>query len=160
MKIFLTKIAFILALMLAGTFCFSQKSPANASVIKVTKFKPPVVSTVLGINGNGATITGDEANQLITLPLKITDASKNIYAIDSYQFLYKRKSTVEDEGGRRQVVFTTVADVFRTSPLPKIWIDNIQNGFQKSEELYFFDVVVKDKAGRKFFAPDLKLTIQ
>ena len=29
---------------------------------------------------------------------------------------------------------------------PKVWIDNLKGGFQKDEELYFFDIVVKDQA--------------
>ncbi len=85
----------------------------------------------------------------------------NSYPIDSYHFLYKRKGVIEDEEtGRKQVAFTTISELFEKSPLPKIWIDNIQNGFQTGEELYFFDIVVKDKAGRRFFAPDLKITVQ
>ncbi len=142
----------------ALSFAQVQQKPG---ITKVAKFKPPVVKSYLGINTNGASVTVDEANQLITLPLKITDAQNNVYPIDSYQFLYKRKGVVEDEeSGRKQVAFTTVADVFKTTPLPKIWIDNIQNSFQKGEEIYFFDLVVKDKEGRRFFAPDLKIAIQ
>lgn len=152
---------FFLLCTFTGFFCFAQESQKKPQITKVAKFKPPVVKPFLGINTNGASVTGDEANQLITLPLKITDAQNHIYSIDSYHFLYKRKSVIEDEKtGRKQATFTTVADVFKTTPLPKIWIDNIQNGFQKGEELHFFDIVVKDKAGRIFFAPDLKITVQ
>jgi hypothetical protein len=31
---------------------------------------------------------------------------------------------------------------------------------QKDEQLYFFDIVVKDKEGRDFFAPEIKITIK
>lgn len=144
-----------------GLFSFSQQDTGKASITKITKFKPPVVKTYLGVNTNDAKVTADEANQLITLPLKIADPQNNNYSIDSYHFLYKRKGAIEDEQtGRKQITFTTVSGLFETTPLPKIWIDNLQNGFQKDEEIYFFDIVVKDKAGRKFFAPDLKITIQ
>ena len=130
-------------------------------ITKVAKFKPPVVQTFLGINTNGAAVTKEEAAQLIALPLKITDAKKNAYTIDSYQFLYKRKSVVQDEEtGKKQSTFTTVADRFKATPLPKVWIDNLKGGFQKDEELYFFDIVVKDNTGRIFSAPELKITIQ
>ena len=115
----------------------------------------------MGANTNGAAVTRDEAQQLIALPLKITDANKNSYAVDSYQFLYKRKSVVQDEEtGKKQSTFTTVADKFKATPLPKVWIDNLKNGFQKDEELYFFDIVVKDNTVRIFSAPELKITIQ
>ena len=161
MKIYGKQFFLFLIWAFACFFSFAQESKKKPEITKVVKFKPPVVKSFLGINTNGATVTGEEANHLITLPLKITDAQNNIYSIDSYNFLYKRKGVIDDEEtGSKQVAFTTVSDVFKTTPLPKIWIDNIQNGFQKSEEIYFFDIVVKDKRGRKFFAPDLKIIIQ
>ncbi len=161
MKIYGKQFSLFLFCAFTCFFSFAQQSQKKPEITRIAKFKPPVVKSFLGINTNGAAVTEDEANQLITLPLKITDAQNNIYSIDSYNFLYKRKAVIEDEeSGRKQVKFTTVSDVFKTTPLPKIWIDNIQNGFQKGEEIYFFDIVVKDKTGRKFFAPDLKITIQ
>ena len=56
--------------------------------------------------------------------------------------------------------FTNLSDMFTSTPLPKVWIDNIKDSFQKDEELYFFDIIVKDNKDRKFFAPDLKITVQ
>ncbi|MEP6584077.1 MAG: hypothetical protein ABJA90_07410 [Ginsengibacter sp.] len=145
----------------ASSFSYAQEPQKKPAITKIAKFKPPVVKSALGVNTNNSGVTVDEANQLIALPLKITDAQNNSYLIDSYNFLYKRKGVVEDEEtGRKQIKFTTVSDVFRKTPLPKVWIDNIQNGFQKDEEILFFDIVVKDKTGRRFFAPDLKITIQ
>jgi len=154
-----------LPMSLVFTFLFVGPSfiaaAQNPVITKVAKFKPPVVQTFLGINTNGASVTKEEAEQLIALPLKITDAKKNVYAVDSYQFLYKRKSVIQDEEtGKKQSTFTTVADKFKATPLPKVWIDNLKDGFQKDEELYFFDIVVKDNAGRIFPAPELKITIQ
>lgn len=139
-------------------FSFSQDKPA---ITKVTKFKPPVVTSFLGVNKNGATVTVDEAAQLISLPLNIKDEKGNVYPIDSYQFLYRKKGGIQDEQtGKVAVTFTVESDRFTSTPLPKIWIDNLKNGFQKDEQLYFFDIVVKDKEGRRFFAPELKIMIQ
>ncbi len=148
---------FILLLTGCGFVTVAQTS----TTIKVAKFKPPAVTSYLGVNTNGASVTKEEASELIALPLKIKDAKENIYPISSYQFLYKRKSVVEDEEtGKKEITFTTVADRFTATPLPAIWIDNIKDGFQPGEELYFFDIVVKDSKGRDFFAPALKITIQ
>ena len=152
-KLFLISIAFINT----GFASFAQDSV----VTKVAKFKPPVVKSYLGTNTNGATVTKEEASQLIILPLKITDANKNAYAIDSYHFLYKRTGVIQDEEtGKKNATFTNLADLFKTTPLPKAWVDNIKDGFQKDDELYFFDIIVKDNKNRKFLAPDLKITIQ
>ena len=130
-------------------------------ITKEPKFKPPVVTTFLGVNQNGAQVTVDEGVQLVGLPLKITDAKNNQYSVASYQFLYRQKSYImDDETGKKEQVFTISADRFKTTPLPKVWVDNLKQRLQKGEELYFFDIVVKDKEGRNFFAPELKITIK
>ena len=67
---------------------------------------------------------------------------------------------MNDETGKREVSYTLVAERFDSTPLPKVWIDNIKGRLQPDEQLYFFDIVVKDKQGRKFFAPELKITIK
>lgn len=130
-------------------------------ITKIPKFRPPIVKTFLGVNQNGAQVTTDEGKQLAGLPLKIVDEKNNTYAIDSYQFLYKQKSYVlNDETGKREVTYTIAANRFDSTPLPKVWVVSIQSRLQPDEQLYFFDIVVKDKQGRKFFAPELKITIK
>lgn len=130
-------------------------------ITKIPKFKPPVVKTFLGINQNGAQVTADEGNQLVGLPLKIVDDKNNLYPISTYRFLYKRKGyIIDDETGKKDVSFNIVADRFDKTPLPKVWIDNIKGRLQTDEQLYFFDIVVKDKEGREFYAPELKITIK
>jgi hypothetical protein len=153
-----TSISFLMILLSGLSFTAAAQKPV---ITRVGKFKPPVVQTFLGANTNGAVVTKDEAAQLIALPLKVTDAKNNVYTIDSYQFLYKRKSVIQDEEtGKKQSTFTVVSDRFKTSPLPKVWVDNLTGGFQKDEQIYFFDIVVKDNMGRLFSAPELKITIQ
>jgi hypothetical protein len=138
----------------------AQIAVKPGTITKVVKFKPPVVQTFLGRNINGAIVTVDEANQLINLPLKITDDKNNVYTITSYQFMYKRKSVVENEQtGKKEIVFTTIADLFKTTPLPEVWKANIAGRLQKGEELYYFDIIVQDKLNSKFFAPELKIKI-
>lgn len=157
MKIILKR-SLLFYLLFVASAIFAQDKTV---ITKEPKFKPPVVKTYLGINQNGATVTKEEASQLIGLPLKIVDDKNNRYPIDSYQFLYRRKSFIQnDETGKKEVTFTIVADRFFSTPLPKVWVENTKDQFQKDEQLYFFDIVVKDKEGRIFFAPELKITIQ
>ena len=88
----------------------------------VTKFKPPVVKTFLGRNENGATVTVDEANQLINLPLKIIDDKNNTYTIHLTSSCIRKRSVIENEQtGKKEIAFTTVADLFKATPLPKVW---------------------------------------
>ena len=131
------------------------------TITKVAKFKPPVVKTFLGRNSETDTVLIEEANQLINLPLRIIDDKNNAYTVTSYQFMYKKKSVIENEQtGRKEIVFTTVSDLFKTNPLPEIWRTNVGSSLQKDEELYYFDIIVKDKLNRKFFAPELKIKIK
>ncbi len=145
-----------------GVYAQSAKKPVkNGTITPVIKFKPPVVKTFLGRNEKVATVTVDEANQLVKLPLKITDAKNNVYTISSYQFLYRKKSVIENgETGRKETAFSITADLFKSTPLPKVWRENISGGIQKGEELYFFDIIVNDKQNRKFFAPDIKIIVK
>lgn len=131
------------------------------TITAVVKFKPPVVKTFLGKNNGEATVTIDEANQLVNLPLKITDEKNNVYTISSYQFLYKKKSVIEnEETGKKEITFTQTANLFKATPLPKVWRDNISGILQKDEQLFFFDVIVNDKQNRKFFAPNVKIIVR
>ncbi len=151
---------FLCILLFAATAKISLAQQKEV-ITKVQKFKPPVVKTFLGINQNGAQVTSDEANQLVSLPLKIADANNNQYPVESYQFLYRQKSFIkDDETGKIKTVFTIVSDRFKSTPLPKNWTNNIKGRLQKEEQLYFFDIVVKDKEGRNFFAPEIKITIK
>lgn len=137
--------------------CFSQKATTET----VKKFKPPVVTSYLGGNLSGALVTATEADTLITLPLRVMDKKNIAYPIISYGCIYKQKGTMmDDETGEIKTVFTTLADRFKTTPLPKLWITHLKGHFQQGEELYFFDIVAKDKENRIFLAPDLKMTIK
>lgn len=139
----------------------TKKNANKVTITPVTKFKPPAVKTFLGRNEKVATVTADEANQLVNLPLRITDDKNIAYPISSYQFMYKKKSVIEnEESGRKEVVFGTTADRFTVTPLPKVWKDNISGGLQKNEELYFFDIIVIDKQNRRFFAPDVIIVVK
>jgi len=139
----------------------SRVTAKPGTITKVPKFKPPVVKTFLGRNSQTAEVTVEEANQLVNLPLRIIDDKNNVYAVNSYQFMYKKKSIIENEQtGKREIAFSTVADLFKITPLPQVWRSNIGGGVQKGEELYFFDIIVKDKLDRKFYAPELKINIR
>jgi len=156
-----TMFKFFLCILFISSSHYNSFAQDKQIITKEPKFKPPVVKTYLGVNQNGAKVTVDEGVQLVSLPLKIVDAKNNQYTIDSYQFLYRQKSFIrDDETGKTEEVFTIAADRFNSTPLPKVWVDNISHKLQKDEQLYFFDIVVKDKEGRRFFAPELKITIE
>ncbi|MBL0359152.1 MAG: hypothetical protein IPP72_20825 [Chitinophagaceae bacterium] len=157
-KLLLTAILFT---SLAAT---AQVQPAKKPPVatQIVKFKPPVVKTFLAkFTGSNATCSAEEGKQIITLPLRIVDANNNAYAISSYQLAYTRLAVKEDEAtGETSPTTSLIAQRFTETPIAGIWKTSIIEQLQKGEELFFFDIIVLDKQGRRFFAPDLKLTIQ
>ncbi|MES2848566.1 MAG: hypothetical protein V4685_05890 [Bacteroidota bacterium] len=138
----------------------ANTKPAAATPIK--KFIPPKVKTYLAkFTGSNAVCPAEVGKQIITLPLRIVDAQNTSYAITSYQLAYKRLAVKEDEAtGVVTPTTDLVAQRFTETPITGIWKTSIQEQLQKGEELYFFDIIVSDGKGHRFFAPDLKITIQ
>ena len=125
------------------------------------KFTPPKLCSMLGIRSDSGIVYIEEAQQLIKLPLNITDDKKNVYTISSYQFMYKRRGVTEDElTGKVSRITSSVSDLFKASPLPALWINILTEQMRAGEELYFFDIVVKDTQDRLMFSPELRIIIK
>ena len=144
------------------TVTMAQKpKPAATKPAAVQKFKPPKLTCVLGNHADSGTVYVEEALQLINLPLRITDDKKTPYTISSYQVMYKRRGVTEEEGtGKVTPITSSVAEVFRQTPLPPLWKKILTEQLKPGEELYFFDIVAKDNQGHLMFAPNLKLVIK
>lgn len=150
---------------LAASAQVKPKKPAAAkpaATAPVKKFIPPKVKTYLAkFTGTNATCHAEVGKQIISLPLRITDDKNNTYAISSYQLAYTRLAVKEDETtGAVTPTTSLVAQRFTETPITGIWKTSIEEQLQKGEELYFFDIIVHDGKGHRFFAPDLKITIQ
>ena len=138
-----------------------QKPTQQKPVPGKNQSKAIKLKTLLGKNENGATVTVDEALQLINFPLRVLDINNERCTILSYNFMYKRKAFVENETtGKKEVTFSSVGEIFKETPLPKLWRDNMTESLKKDEEFYFFDIIIKDNLGRKMFAPELKIKVQ
>ncbi len=138
---------------------FSQK-PANGQT-NTPKFKPPRLYSSLGSFKDSSSITVAEAERIIALPLKITDDKKMDYKVTSYQFMYKRKAVTEDEKTGKVSPTTSIsADRFTASPLPELWIKTIRERVTSGEELFFFDIIVKDNLGRVMYAPNIRILVK
>lgn len=137
--------------------------PKKTTVAKpMVKFKPPVVQSFLGnVSGSNAVVGAEQGKQLATQALQIKDAKGTIYAIASYQFAYHRLGVTEDEQtGKLSPQADMVSNYFTETPLPTVWQNNIKDALHKGESFHFFDIIVLDKEGRRFFAPELKISVQ
>ena len=158
MKLF-TKLVLPL-LLLSCADSFAQK-PKPAKPAAFVKFKVPKLTTMLGNFKEVAYLAPQNADSIIGLSLKIIDAKNIVYTISSYQFLYKKIVTTEDENtGKASKTSSIKSSLFKTSPLPVMWLNAVRENLKSGEELFFFAVIVKDPQGRIMYAPDLKLILK
>jgi hypothetical protein len=157
----------LLSIFISATFFTFAQKPTRpvAKAAAVKGFKPPRLTCSLGNYKDSAIITVAEGQQLITTALKIADTKNGKYSISSYQFLYKKTGVTEEENedgptGKTKPSTTISADLFKTTPLPQLWITNINDQLKTGDELFWFDVIVKDEQGRLMFAPTLKLKVR
>ncbi|HMJ48590.1 MAG TPA: hypothetical protein VK498_14765 [Ferruginibacter sp.] len=154
------KILFITLFFFCGHKGIAQKKPTKVTSYPV-RFKAPKLQTYLSSYKDSVSITGGEAESIIAFPLKVVDAKNTAYKISSYQFMYKKKAVTEDEKSGKVSGTTSIsADYFKTTPLPGLWVNIIREQLKKGEQLYFFDVIVKDAQGRLLIAPNLKIMVQ
>ena len=122
------------------------------------KIKPPKMTTTIGVLKDSAVAPVEQLKALIGSPLKVTDAQNQSLTVTYYQLLYIRKALTEDEEtGKISSTKTQVSDFFTQAPLPQKWVKLFREELLPGEELYFFDIIVKDKAGHVFYAPNLRL---
>ena len=101
------------------------------------------------------------ADSIIQLSLKVVDAKNVVYTLSSYQFLYKKIVTTEDEATSKTSKTTSIKSaLFKNTPLPILWLNTVTEDLKTGEELFFFAVTVKDPQGRIMYAPDLKLILR
>jgi hypothetical protein len=147
-------------ILVAIVACFAlqvnAQKPKPTTVIKQIKFK-----TTLGGYKNNDSIYAVIADSVIGMKLTIRDDKNKEYEISSYEFLYRKIVTSEDDEMTKTYKTTSVrAALFKTTPLKKSWLDYVREQLQPGEELHFFAVIAKDGKGNVMYAPDLKLTIK
>jgi hypothetical protein len=142
------------------TFCSSiqtnAQKPTTTKPIKQIKFK-----TTLGGYKNNDSIYAVVADSVIGMPLIIRDDKNKTYEISSYEFLYRKFVTSEDEEtGKAYRTSQVRSQLFKITPLKQSWLNFVREDLKPGEELMFFAVIVKDGKGNVMYAPDLKLTIK
>ena len=133
----------------------------NAQKPAVVKpYKVPQLQTYLSTYTDSTGISAQVATSLIAMPLKVTDTKKQDYKIMHYQLSFKKLGVREDEvTGKMIPTYTMSAEAFTKTPVSAIWIKTIQDLIKKGDELFFFDIIVKDAQGRVMYAPNIKFSI-
>jgi hypothetical protein len=139
----------------------AQNNSNNKTFTKVSKSQLPQLKTFLGSYTDSVSITAAEASSIIRLPIRITDKKNNVYTVTYYECMYKRLAVVEDEAtGKLSPTYSIAAEHFNTTPLSNLWIKKISEEIKAGEEIFFFDILVKDPSGRVMYAPNLKIMVK
>jgi hypothetical protein len=137
----------------------AQTKPAKPAIVK--NVLPKLITSLGAKSDTIVTVSVNEAIALINQPLRVTDNKKGVYTISSYQCLYKKRGVTEDEeSGKISPTTSVSAQRFTTTPISAIWLRIITEELKPAEEIFFFDVVVKNAAGKLFFAPNVKLLVK
>ena len=132
------------------------------TIVKTIKAIKPIkfISSIGGYKNNDF-LQLVIADSIIGMPLKITDEKNKTYEISSYEFLYRKIVTSEDENTMKTYKTTSVrAALFKATPLTEKWLNFVREELKAGEELHFFSVIVKDGKGNVMYAPDIKLTLK
>ncbi len=156
------KIVKIFLLLLCVTLhasTFAQRTPAKPNLY--AKFKAPKLICSLGGYKDSSFISPQIAEAIMGAKLNIVDSKNVAYTLSSYQFLYRKIVVSEDEASGKAYNTTSVkSSLFKTSPLPTMWLNMVRENLRPGEEIIFFDIIVKDAQGRVMYAPNLKLKVK
>ena len=152
---------FFAAAILAFSVNANAQRTTTPRVVKPVPIKAPKLIASIGTFKDTMTISVKDAGNIIGMPLKITDAKGVPYEVSSYQFLYRQIVTSEDEQtGRPYSTYAVKSSLFKTTPLPPIWVNTVSERLRAGEEFIFFDIIGRDAKGQVFYAPTIKLTLK
>lgn len=145
------------------TFFFAAQishAQRGASKPAIPKFKPPKVKTNWAGVPDSARISSEEGVNLLSQPITVFDDKKVGYYVTYYRLFYKRLGVTEDDEGKTKAAFTSISGTFKTTPLPEVWANNVAPQLKTGDELFYFDIVVKDAQGHLFSAPNFRIFIK
>jgi len=154
----------LVAFLFSFLFSFAadaQNKQSNKPVPPIPKEKLPHLKSFLGIYTDSVSAPAIEVASMIGTPLRITDEKNNVYTVTYYEFLYKRLAVKEDEAtGKLSPTYSIASEHFKLTPLSELWVKKIREDIKAGEELFFFDILVKDALGHVMYAPDLKIMVK
>lgn len=92
----------------------------------------------------------------------VIDDKKIRYNISRFIIVYRSKDKYEDEKtGELKTRINPISTTVRNAAyLPDIWQKSLYEQIKKEDELLITDIIVRDKKGNFFTAPDIKIRIQ
>lgn len=144
---------FLVAAMLFALSVHAQDKPKPT-------LKPPVLQSFWG-KTKGGDLPLDLLLPTIDSAIWVIDDKKVKYHISRFILVYKSKDKFEDEkNGEIKTRFNTSGVNVSNSPfLPANWQKNLYELVKKDDEILITDIIVKDKFGYYYTAPDIKIKV-
>lgn len=134
---------------------------ANAQQKPAPTLKPPVLHSFWGTT-KGGDLPLEFVLGVIDSSVWVIDDKKVRYNISRFIVVYRSKDKYEDERtGELKTKYNPISTYVRNSALlPAIWQKSLYEQIKKEDEILITDIIVKDKKGNFFTAPDIKIRIQ
>ena len=147
----ITSIAFMLLISLCLPVYAQEKTP----------LKPPTLQSFWGYYKAG-THSLESVHSMIDTALWVIDDQKQYYQLRSFRINYFSFDQYEDEAtGKIKNTRNLVSKEFReTNMLSDLWKKSIHESLKPKDEILIDLISVKDKQGRIFYAPDIKITVR
>lgn len=132
---------------------YAQQKPAPS-------LTPPQLNSFWSTT-KGGTLPLESVLNIVDSAVWVIDIKKNRYNIARFIILYKSKDRYEDEqSGEVKTRFNTNSVQIRNSPiLTEQWRKYLYENIKAGDELIITDLIVRDKQGNFFRAPDVKLVV-
>lgn len=145
----------LIVFILLSTVCFriqAQEKPV---------LKPPVLQSFWGYYKAGVHPV-ETVRIMIDTAIWVMDEQKQPYTVRSFRVNYFSNDQYEDETtGKMKTRRNLLSKEFReTNMLSDLWKQSIYESLKPKDEILIDLLSVKDKQGRIFYAPDIKISVQ
>jgi hypothetical protein len=142
-------------------FLFTFSLPLLAQVKPAPVLKQPDLTSFWGFT-KGGELPLEMVLNLIDSTVWVMDDKKVKYSINRYILLYRSKDRFEDEEtGLIKSRFNSTSYAVKNSGfLEERWRKSLYEIIKKEDELWITDVIVRDKRGEYYKAPDIKITVR
>lgn len=137
-----------------GTFAQKPKPPVT--------LKPPVLESFWGTTKGGELPLEFVLNIVDSGFVWVIDDKKVKYPLSRFMLVYRSKDRFEDEqSGEIKSRFNNNSTVIKnTGIVEEKWRRLMYENIKSGDELLITDIIVRDRRGEFFKAPDVKITIK
>lgn len=123
--------------------------------------KPPPLQSFWG-KTKGGDLPLEMVLGTIDSAVWVIDDKKVRYHISRFYVVHRSKDKYEDEktGEIKSRFNSTATDVKNSGYLPQLWQKNLYEIIKKDDEIIITDIIVKDKFGYYYTAPEIKIVVK